>query len=209
MQEVLTRLGQLDPEVGIFLLFAGMVYGLFGWRIIRYLAFADAVAIAVILAAALREADPNSIRYIPVTPAALVLLVGLPCLAWRFPRWAVGIMCGATGFLIVQIVLMQYELPLLARLGLGGLGSAVTMALRMTLSRETAIVVTGLHGGWLCVGALAVMAVYPGSFSGRLFSFLYNTHALLLPAVATCLSGIFLAIQWADLERDLEPVYSE
>lgn len=208
MQAVFTRLGQLDPDVAVILVFAGLVYGLFGWRIVRYLAFTDALVIAIILALAIFETDTRLSYLLPAFPVATVLLIGLPWLAWRFSRWAVAIMCGVAGFLIVQIVLMQYETPLAIRLALGFLGAGMVMAMKMTLTRETAIIVTGLHGGWLFMAALAIMAVQTDSLPGRLFNSLYYTHALLVPIVATCLSGILIAVQWADMERDMNPLYN-
>ena len=207
MQAVFARLGQLDPDIAILLIFIGLVYGLFGWRIVRYLAFADACFIALILTLGLLEMEGRSTYYLPTFPLATVLLIGLPWLAWRFSRWAVGIMSGAVGFLIIQMLLTDSQTPLFARLAIGVVGASLAMALKVTLTRETAIVVTGLHGGWLCVAALSILAVSPDSFAGQFFNTLYHTNAMLIPLLAISLSAILIAVQWADMERDLNPFY--
>ena len=116
MQAVFARLGQLDPDIAVLLVIAGLIYGLFGWRIVRYLAFTDALVMGIILALGVFEYDKRAAYLLPAFPVATVLVIGLPWLAWRFARWSVAIMCGVAGFLVVQIVLMQYETPLAVRL---------------------------------------------------------------------------------------------
>lgn len=207
MQAILSRLGQLDPDFAVLLVFVGLIYGLFGWRVVRYLAFADAFIVALVVAFALPESAGKTLFPFPTLPISVILLIGVPWLAWRYSRFSIALMCGVVGFLIVQILLLSYDAPLIARVCIGAIGAAFAMAMRMTLNKETAIVVTGLHGGWLCMAALAVLASYPESFLGRMFNTLYHMNALLIPLVAACLSAILIAVQWADMERDTDPIY--
>ena len=205
MQMVLHRLAELGPSGAILLIMTGLVYGLAGWRILRYLVLADAIVVALLLGSSLRENQPYSIHATTLAGLAAVLLaIGLPYLAWRFPRWAAIAMGGLAGFLISQVLVIHMVLPLSVHLLLGAIGAGLVMAMHATLFRQTAVFVTGLHGGWLCLAALTALLSRPNVFGSPLIG-MFRENLLLFPLVAFILSAILVALQWADMERCTDP----
>jgi hypothetical protein len=51
MQSLTGQLASLDEGASVLLVIIGLVYGLFGWRLIRWLVVVDALALAAICAA--------------------------------------------------------------------------------------------------------------------------------------------------------------
>lgn len=207
MRAVLLRFSELDPNLAFLLILMGLVYGLVGWRTIRFLVLVDAAAVAVFLSIALRESDGHVGFFGPWLLPAFLLLLGLPWAAWRYPRQSAISFSGLVGFFSVALFLLDAQLPLLAWLALGCVGAALAMALATTLLRQTAVVVTGLHGAWLCVAALALLAAHPSHlFGGFLGS--VNTHSTMaMPAAAVIISSILIAVQWSGLNEDADVLY--
>ncbi len=195
----------MDSTIAALLVLAALVYGIFGWRLIHHLAVMDALALAFFLSQVLYHADRSPTGYYYTMPLGLLVLFGLPWLAWRYPKQAVYAMAGFVGFAIVQILFLQEGDPLLARLLLGAVGAGFAMALQMSLSNQTAIVVTALHGGWLAVAAMEVLAQSPQTFFSRLFNSLNSTSVMLVPAIILVLAAIMTTIQWSDMERTTDP----
>ncbi len=208
MQSVIPLLAGLNAGVAMLLILLAIVYGLFGWRVVRYLSVVDAVGIAILLAIALKSIEDRAATALPWVVGAGVCLIALPYLAWRFSHCAVILMCGATGFLVVQIPLFGSQSPGSVVLLLGLVGAGLAIAMGLSMSREAAVVLTGLHGGAFIIGALAVLSSEHGSLAGRLFDLLATGHAAVLPAVALCLSIILITLQWADLQREVDPFSS-
>ncbi len=208
MQSVIPLLAGLNVGAAMLLILLAVVYGLFGWRVVRYLAVVDAVGVAILFGVALKNINEHAATVLPWAIGAGVCLIALPYLAWRFSHCAVIIMCGAAGFLLVQIPLIGTHSPWSAAVLLGLVGAGLAIAMRLSMSRGAAIVLTGLHGGAFIIGALAVLSSGHGNVTERLFDLLATSHAVILPAVALCLSTILITLQWADLEREVDPFTS-
>lgn len=208
MQSVVSMLAGASAGVALLLILLAIVYGLFGWRVVRYLSVVDAVGIAILFAYALKSIGERAGGVLPWTVGAGVCLIALPYLAWRFSHCAVILMCGAAGFLLVQIPLIGSQPPAAVALLLGLLGAGLAVAMRVSMSREAAIVLTGLHGGCFIIAALAVLSSGHGSLAAGLFDLLWTGPTAALPAVALCFSTILIMLQWADLEREVDPFSS-
>ncbi len=205
MHSFLARLTELGPSSAVLLALAGLVCGLFGWRIVRYLAVADACLVAVLVGAFLRsDVDESAFAGLPVARMSMVVLLGLPWLAWRFPRWAVGIMGGTVAFLVVHIMLIEFDLPLSVCLLLGLLAGGLTLGMHLTLYQQTAVVVTGLQGGWLCTAAIVAASSDPRSFSWLISSAIHDNVGL-FPLLAMVFSLMLIALQLTDLEQSASP----
>ncbi len=207
MQAVLLRLSQLDPSLAFLLFLVGMVYGLFGWRTIRFLVLLDALALAILLGIGLREvAGQVGLFGLWLLPVFLLLL-GLPWAAWRFPRPSAIGFSGLVGFFSVALFLLDAQLPMLAWLALGSTGAALAMALATTLLRQTAMVVTGFHGAWLCVAALALLSAHPSHLIGGFLGSVSTHSTIAVPAAAAIISSIFIAVQWSGLNQEADALY--
>lgn len=207
MQTLLVRFSDLDPNLAFLLILAGLVYGLVGWRTIRFLVLLDAVAVAALLSTALRDSAGHVGLIGPWLLPTFLLLVGLPWAAWRYPRQSTISFSGLVGFFSVVLFLLDAELPLLAWLALGSMGAALAMALAATLLRQTTVVVTGLHGAWLCVAALVLLSAHPSNLVGGFLGSV-NTHSTMaVPAAAVVISSILIAIQWSGLNEDADALY--
>ncbi len=208
MQSIFSLLAGASAGVAMLLILLAVVYGLFGWRVVRYLSVVDAIGVAILFAYALKNIEERAAGVLPWAIGAGVCLIALPYLAWRFSHCAVIIMCAAAGFLIVQVPLLGMDSPWAVALLLGLVGAGLAIAMRLSMSREAAIVLTGLHGGWFIIAALAVLSSGHGSLAASLFDLLTTGHAAVLPAVALCLSTILITRQWADLDREVDPFSS-
>jgi hypothetical protein len=183
---------------------AGLVYGLFGWRIIRYLAIADAALAALLIGSMLQDIEQDStIVGLPPWSTTFVLLIALPWLACRFPRYAVAAMAGAVGFLLVQVPLIDSDVPASVCVLLGSLGCGLAMAMHLTLSHKTAVFVTGLQGGWFCIAAIVAGASDPRSF-GALLCNAIQSYDFVFPLMAMVLSAMLISLQLADMEESVE-----
>jgi len=205
MTTTMLRFGDvLGSDASLFFIMAGLIYGLLGWRLVRYLAVVDAIVLGVLGATMLSDLDflRGSAPMAKLLGGALVL--GLPLLAWRLPRWAVMAMGGGVGFMLVQLVLGETDTPELSRWLLGVVGAGFAMGMHMTLHRHSAVVVTGVHGGWLVVAGLVLAAASGGGVGGNLISLLGDSYTVSLGTVAV-FSAIMIAIQWSDLEKAPEP----
>jgi hypothetical protein len=204
MQQVITRLGELGPTGAIVLVVAGLVYGLFGWRIIKYLAIADAALAALLIGTMLQDLEQDSAMVgLPSWSSTFVLLIALPWLAWRFPRYAVAAMAGAVGFLLVQVPLIDSDVPTSACVLLGSVGCGLAMAMHLTLFHKTAVFVTGLQGGWFCIAAIVAGASDPRSF-GALLCNAIQSYDFVFPLMAMVLSVMLISLQLADMEENAE-----
>ncbi len=204
MYKALFQLESLGPNVAVVLAAVGLMFGLFGWRIIRYLVVVDALLIALLVGGLLEGMKDSAEMVVLVQASTFLLAIGLPWLAWRYHRGAIAAMGGAVWFFLPQVMLVGSGTPLLVRLLLGGVGCVLAMALHLTLYREAAVLTSGLHGGWLCLAAFLIASADPLSF-GRQLAYALSGHALLLPLVALLISTIMIAMQWADLDRTMEP----
>jgi hypothetical protein len=204
MQQVITRLGELGPTGAVVLVVAGLVYGLFGWRIVRYLAIADAALAALLIGTMLQDYEDGGGGFgLPSWSITFVLLIALPWLAWRFQRWSVAAMAGAVGFLLVQVPLIGTDLPVSVYVLLGSLGCGLAMAMHLTVFDKTAVFVTGVQGGWFCVAAIVAAASDPRSF-GALLCNAIQTHDYVFPVMAMVLSVMLISLQLADMEQTVD-----
>jgi hypothetical protein len=204
MQAVLLRLSELDPNLAFLLILMGLVYGLVGWRTIRFLVLLDALAVAVLLTVALRESAGRVGFVGPWLLPAFLLLLGLPWAAWRFPRQSAISFGGLVGFFSVTFFLLDAELPLVAWLALGCIGAGFTMALGSTLLPQTTVVATGLHGAWLCAAALALLASHPSHLLGGYLGSVNAHSTMAMPAAVVIISSILIAVQWSGLNQDAD-----
>ena len=202
MQQVITRLGELGPTGAVVLVVAGLVYGLFGWRIVKYLAIADAALAALLVGTTLQDyqGDLGGVG-VPAWSMTFVLLIAMPWLAWRFPKWSVAAMAGVIGFLLVQVPLIDSDLPMSVCILLGSLGCGLAMAMHLTLFHKTAVFVTGVQGGWFCVAAIVAGASEPRSF-GSLLSAAIQSYDYVFPVTAMVFSVMLISLQLADMEQN-------
>jgi hypothetical protein len=127
---------------------AGLIYGLLGWRLVRFLAVVDAVVVGV-LGVMLNKSHSFGSMKAPPRHSDMCSYSGC-----RFShsgcRMAVVTMGGGIG-LVVQMVLGEgvRNVTLHARHRRRGFA----MGMHLTLHRHSAVVVTGVHGGgwWLLV----------------------------------------------------------
>jgi hypothetical protein len=194
----------LGPHAALFFVLVGLVYGLLGWRLVRYLAVIDAIVVAIFLAMFIRTGEWLGGSVMAGRSVAIVLLVGLPWLAWRFPRWAVTTMGGLVGYLGTQLLLAGTDLPHMVCVLLGAVGAAFIMAMHLTLYQHSAVVVTGVHGGWLVVAGLVLATTSSGGFCGNIAWLLNSSYSVSL-IVISVFSAIMIAIQLSDLGRSADP----
>lgn len=205
MTATMLRFGDvLGSDASLFFIMAGLIYGLLGWRLVRYLAVVDAIVLGVLGATMLSDAEFLRGSAPMAKLLGGVLVLGLPVLAWRLPRWAVMCMGGGVGFVLVQLVLGDSESPELSRWLLGLVGAGFAMGMHLTLHRQSAVVVTGVHGGWLVVAGMVLAAASGGGVGGNLIALLTDSYTVSLGTVAV-FSAIMIAIQWSDLEKAPEP----
>jgi hypothetical protein len=204
MQQVITRLGELGPTGAVVLVVAGLVYGLFGWRIVRYLAIADGALVALLIGTIMQDYEDDGASVgLPAWTMTFVLLIAVPWLAWRFPKWAVAAMAGVVGFLLVQVPLIDTDLPMSVYVLLGSLGCGLAIAMHLTLFHKTAVFVTGVQGGWFCIAAIVAGASDPRSF-GALLNAIIQSHDYVFPVMAMVLSMMLISLQLADMEQNVE-----
>jgi len=195
-------LGWVTPQVGIVLILAGLIYGLLGWRLVRYLAVADAIGVACFMGVVLSELNMRGSLNVPSLPLTGLLLIGLPWIAWRCGRWSVIAMGGLVGFAGTQLLINSWDMPVPVRLLIGCLASAFVMAMHFTLYRNSAIVVTSIHGGWMLLVGLSAMLT--GSIGGN-FMIALRSYELLPPVMILIFTVTMMHVQWADLERTSDP----
>lgn len=195
----------LGTDASIFFIMAGLIYGLLGWRLVRFLAVLDAVVVGVLGAVMLNKSHSFGEYESAAKALGYVLVLGLPFLAWRLPRWAVVTMGGGVGFLVVQMILGESNMPEMSRFMLGIVGAGFAMGMHLTLHRHSAVVVTGVHGGWLVVAGLVLAAASSGGVGANLMALLTQNYGISVITVAV-FSAIMIAIQWSDLEKAPDPV---
>lgn len=200
MQSLTGQLASFDEGASVLLVIIGLVYGLFGWRLIRWLVVVDALALAAICAAWAAKRGTLPYLDVPSMPSSLILVLVLPLLAWRFPAKANVGMAGLAGFVCMQLFLMDIELPFLAMAVVSAVGAAFAMALAATLARQTTVVVTGLHGGWLCVAALSILTMNSDNAIGGMLKSFTASFSLVTPLAAVAFSAILIFLQWSDMQ---------
>ncbi|MBK8270904.1 MAG: hypothetical protein IPK83_22370 [Planctomycetes bacterium] len=121
-------------------------------------------------------------------------------MAWKFPAKANIGMAGLAGYVSMQLFLLDIELPVIVMLVIGLVGATFAMGLAGTLSRPTTVVVTGLHGGWLCVAAMSILALNNTNFIGGMLSSFYDSFSLVMPLAAIAFSTILIFLQWSDMQ---------
>ncbi|HPF41104.1 MAG TPA: hypothetical protein P5081_19525 [Phycisphaerae bacterium] len=178
----------------------GVIYGVFGWRIVRMLVVLDAVALAAAIGLSLQ--DPSVARMLPISPlvAAGFIVFVLPLVAFKYPRRAAVGFFGIVGFLATLLFLLDVSMEMDFRIAFCVLGAGITMALGMTLYQPTTVFVTGVHGGFLLATAMAIIAAYPSNFIGGLVQSADMSFEYTMPAAAVAFSAILIAVQWADLQ---------
>ncbi|MFQ5500717.1 MAG: hypothetical protein ACE5EQ_00265 [Phycisphaerae bacterium] len=209
MQTINTQIATLDPGLAILLILAGLIYGLFGWRMVRFLVVLDAVVLALLLAYGLCGNENGSGLSLSRLPIAFPILIALPYLAWRCPERAMFSFFGLIGFFSAQLFLIDFSLPLATSVAVGAVGAGLAVALGKTLFAQTTVVMTGLHGAWLVVGALALVAANSDNMIGRTLSSLNESFSLLFPVAALVFSAILITIQWTDLDKSAGPLLAE
>ncbi|MFQ5412258.1 MAG: hypothetical protein ACE5EC_08160 [Phycisphaerae bacterium] len=209
MQTIHTQIAMLDPGLAILLILAGLIYGLFGWRMVRFLVVLDAVVIALLLAYGLCGNQGGSGLSLARLPIAFPILIALPYLAWRFPDRAMLGFFGLVGFFSTQLFLIDFSLPIATSVAIGTVGAGLAVALGKTLYSQTTVVMTGLHGAWLVVGAMALVAANSDNVIGQTLSSLNESFTLLFPVAAIAFSAILITIQWTDMEKSAVPIMSE
>lgn len=200
MEELTNQLAGLDASAAVLFILVGLVYGLFGWRLVRILVVIDGFAVGAICAYYLMRMGVMPFTEIPAVPFAILSLMIFPFCAWRFPEKATIGMAACAGFAGVQLFLMDFELPDLALLALGLVGAGFAMSLAVTLARQTTVIITGLHGGWLCVGALAIIAFNQSGTIGQMLNSFSHSVSLVAPAAALAFSSILIFLQWGDMQ---------
>ncbi len=204
MQAELTNLSNLGPNVAVLMATGGLTFGMFGWRAIRYLAVIDALLIGLLIGIGFFNAETSPLQSLVTRSAALVMVLGLPWLAWRFHRASIVLLGGAVGFAVSFTLLTGCGMPATVVVLAAGLTCTLAVTFHLTLRQEAAIVTTGLHGGYLCLAALIVASADPRSFGARLLDML-SYHDLLIPSIGLVLSAILIFYQWADLQQSLDP----
>jgi hypothetical protein len=202
MQSLTGQLAGLDESASVLLIMVGLIYGLFGWRLVRFLVIIDALAVAILCAALLAKRESVPYTTVPAMPVALGLLLLIPLLAWKFPSKANIGMAGLAGFVSMQLFLLNSQLPGLVMLVVGFVGAGFAMALAMTLARQTTVVITGLHGGWLCVAALSIVAFNNSNLVGHMLNSFYSSFSLVMPLAAVAFSTIMIFLQWSDMQNN-------
>ncbi len=200
MEAFVNQLGSLDVSAAALFLVVGLVFGLFGWRIVRLIVVLDAIAVAAVFAYWIQTNDGQAVAPLPAMPSAVLMLLCLPALAWRFPRAGAVGMAGLAGFVSVQLLLLRSELPTLVLLTLSILGAGLIMAMALTMARQTNVIVTGAHGGWLCIGAMAILAMNGGNMVGQMLSSFVASFSLITPIGAVAFSAILIFLQWSDMQ---------
>lgn len=190
----------LGPGFALLLTLIGVIYGLFGWRIVRMLVVLDAIALAAAIGLGLQ--DPRVASLLPVSPvpAAIFILFVLPLVAFKYPRRAAVAFFGIVGFLASLLFLLDVSMDMDIRIALCILGGGVAMALGMTLYQPTTVFVTGIHGGFLVAAAMAIIAAYPSNFIGGFVQSAQSSFEYMMPAAAAAFSAILIAVQWADMQ---------
>lgn len=204
METILAGFGEMGPTIAIVFVAGGLTFGLFGWRMIRYLVVIDAFLVALLLGAAVERLGGIGTQVQFVQALTLAMAVALPWLAWRYHRGALATLGGAVWFFLPMCMLVGTGVPVIVRVLLGAVGCVLAMAMHVTVRREAAVVTSGLQGGWFCLAALIIVSTDARSF-GRGFLDTMNDHTMLMPLVGVVFSAILIAMQWADMERGLQP----
>ncbi|MCB9853154.1 MAG: hypothetical protein H6819_08660 [Phycisphaerales bacterium] len=200
MHYLSSEFSYLGPGFALLLTLIGVIYGVFGWRIVRMLVVLDAIAIGAVIGFGLQ--DPRVAALIPVSPkpAALFIVFVLPLVAFKYPRRSAVAFFGIVGFLATLLFLLDVPMDMDLRIALCVLGGGIIMALGMTLYQPTTVFVTGVHGGFLLAVAMAIIAAYPTNFIGGLVQSAQSSFEYMMPAAALAFSAILIAVQWADLQ---------
>ncbi|MCA9256772.1 MAG: hypothetical protein KDA33_14085 [Phycisphaerales bacterium] len=200
MHYLSSEFAYLGPGFALMLTLIGVIYGVFGWRIVRMLVVLDAIALAAAIGLSLQ--DPSVARMLPISPlvAAGFIVFVLPLVAFKYPRRAAVGFFGIVGFLATLLFLLDVSMEMDFRIALCVLGAGITMALGMTLYQPTTVFVTGVHGGFLLATAMAIIAAYPSNFIGGLVQSADMSFEYTMPAAAVAFSAILIAVQWADLQ---------
>lgn len=200
MHYITNQFSHLGVGFAILLAMAGLIYGLFGWRIMRLLIVVDAIALAGLLALA---SQSNALEgVIPVPPMVIsgAVLLLLPICAWYFERRAAIGFFGVVGFLAALLFIFDLTASVNIRVASAICGAGLTMALGMTLYRQTTVFVTGVHGGCLLAAAMAIIAAHPTNGVGAAIQSLTSSYDYALSAAGIAFSIILIAVQWADLQ---------
>ena len=200
MHYLSTEFSYLGPGFALLLTLIGVIYGLFGWRIVRMLVVLDAIALSAAIGLGLQ--DPRVANMLPVSPvpAAIFILFVLPLIAFKYPRRAAVAFFGVVGFLASLLFLLDVSMDMDIRIAFCIFGGGVMMALGMTLYQPTTVFVTGIHGGFLVAAAMAIIAAYPSNFVGGLVQSAQSSFEYMMPAAAAAFSAILIAVQWADMQ---------
>lgn len=200
MHYLTTEFSYLGPGFALLLTLIGVIYGVFGWRIVRMLVVLDAVALSAAIGVGLHE--PRVAAMLPISPMAATAFIVfvLPLIAFKYPRRAAVAFFGIVGFLATLLILLDITLDMEVRIALCVFGGGVIMALGMTLYQPTTVFVTGVHGGFLLATAMAIIAAYPSNLIGGLVQSADASFEYTLPAAALAFSAILIAVQWADLQ---------
>ncbi|HWL94267.1 MAG TPA: hypothetical protein VNT79_12110 [Phycisphaerae bacterium] len=200
MQTLTSQLSMFDSGAAVLFIIVGLVYGLLGWRVVRALVMLDALALAAVCVYWTSKIEVFPQTAIPALPAGILIAAALPVLAWFMPEKAKIAMAGFAGFVSVQLLIMGFDLPLVAVLVLGIVGAALVMAMALSTGRQATVIVTGMHGGWLCVAALAILAANNGNVIGPMLKSFAASFSLITPIAVIVFSAILIFLQWSDMQ---------
>jgi hypothetical protein len=169
----------------------GVICGLFGWRMVKFLGILNAAAAGLLLAYLLLDGGPLGWT---IGAAVAALLVWF---AWRYHRGAVAALGGGFILWTACFALSDVSVPASVKWLTALVLAMFAGVMIITFLPEAAVVLTGLQGGWL----LAIVATtWFVSSSSEVVSGISAVspgimgYLLWPPAAAIC-----MAIQWTDL----------
>ena len=206
--EVLTRLGHLEPYQAAILLVAGVVYMLWGLKIFRSLVTLNLAALGFALgsaAATMLAESHQGDTHLWWLYGGLIGAVVLGALAWPMMKFAVALMGAAAGafagyHLWQYIAIMQSHQDWLRYNWAGGLaGLLLVGTLTLVLFRFVIMLFTSLQGAVLAMAGSAALVLHNDSWRDAARDhLLHDRHLLPLLVIGTTLVGfLFQAISLA------------
>ncbi len=208
MTTLWSNVGRLDSSFALLLFVAGAVFGLFGWRLIRALVTVESLLVACLLGYYLSKSGGGDSAQSYTFMLGLAMAVAMPFLAWRFPKNAAVLFYGLIGFATAALLLYDIYVSDILKIAFGFLVAGGAMALGLTMFRQTTVVMTGVHGAWLCALGLAIVASHPSNFITDALHSLHASFDYTIAAFVVVFSVIMIAIQWIDMEGQTADQYN-
>jgi len=194
VQDWLNWVWQREPIVGLWLILIGLALMLIGWRIFKLV-----VVVTFALFGAWLAGQWTANVWINGVLAVLGA-VGLGLVSWPLMKYAVAVLGGAAGALVLVWLVAKVTSQTAAILIAAGAGFAALAALSAVMFTHVVIFVTSLQGGLLIATGLAVAA----RFSSTLFAHvqaLAQQNWLFLPLLIVTPTVVGVCLQLADLQR--------